>query len=242
MPRNIGRLIAEALERLGYTQAQLAKKLGVTPATVGNWIRNGPPDARITELERVLGPLRPQSEEAQWLRRERDRASLTQGELANRARVSPITISNTERGDTAPQRGTIAKLANALGVPAPGDGESDCEGDNTSMVEPSGENQPVDMIGDMEDFLPHDENDRRRILDGVGGVYVLLDRNGNAVYVGQSQNDIGGRIRDHSSRNWYNKRTITSAKYIRIESDVICGKIETILIHLLRPQINKQHN
>ena len=124
MPRNIGRLIAEALERLGYTQAQLAKELGVTPATVGNWIRNGPPDARITELERVLGPLRPQSEEAQWLRRERDRASLTQGELANKAKVSPITISNTERGDTAPQRGTIAKLANALGVPAPGDGES----------------------------------------------------------------------------------------------------------------------
>ena len=124
MPRNIGRLIAEALERLGYNQAQLARELGVTPATVGNWIRNGPPDARITELERVLGPLRPQSEVAQWLRRERDRAGLTQGELANRAKVSPVTISNTERGDTAPQRGTIAKLANALGVPAPGDGES----------------------------------------------------------------------------------------------------------------------
>ena len=238
---DIGQLIAEALERMGYTQAQFARELGVAPATVGNWIRNGPPDARIMELERVLGPLRPQSEVAQWLRRERDKADLTQDELARRAEVTPVTISNIERGVTAPQRGTIAKLANALDVSAPGDGESDCEGDNTPMIEVSDENRPVDMIGDMEDFLPHNENDRRSILDGMRGVYVLRDQDGNAVYVGQSR-DIGRRIEDHSSRNWYNKRTITSAKYIRIENDAIRIKIEAILIHLLCPQINRQHN
>lgn len=239
---DIGKLIAEALERMGYTQAQLARELGVTPPTVNNWIsgRTYPSDARIAELERILGPLRPQSV-AQWLRRERDGAGLTQRELANRARVSFVTISNTERGETAPQRGTIAKLANALGVSAPDDGESDCEGDNTPMIEASDENRPVDMVGDVADFHPHDENDRGRILDGVGGVYVLRDRNGNAVYVGQSR-DIGRRVVDHSSRNWYNKRTITSAKYIRIENDAIRTKIEAVLIQLLRPQINQQHN
>ena len=244
MPRNIGKLIAEALKRMEYTQAQLARELDVTPATVSNWIsgRTYPSGARITELERVLGPLRPQSEVAQWLRRERDRADLTQGELANRAKVSSLTISNTERGDTTPQRGTIAKLTNALGVRAPGDGENDCEGDNTPMVAASGKNQPVDVIGDMEDFLPHDQDERRRLLDGVMGVYVLTDKNENAVYVGMSGNDIGKRIRDHATRQWYNTQTIRYGKYIRVDNADICSRIESILIRLLRPQINKQHN
>ena len=190
MPKNIGELIEEALERMGYTQAELARLLGVSPAAVNNWVsgRTYPSDVRIAELERVLGPLRPQSEVAQWLRGERDRAGLTQRELADRAKVSFVTISNTERGETAPQRGTIAKLANALGVSAPGDGESDCEDDNTPMIEASDENRPVDMIGDMEDFLPHDENEIRGILNDVGGIYVLLNQNENAVYVGQSHN------------------------------------------------------
>lgn len=241
----VGKLIAEALKRLGYTQAQLARELDVTPATVGNWIRNGPPDARITELERILGPLRPQSEIAQWLRRERNRANLTQKDLGYKAKVSSITISKIETGDTtAPHRGTIAKLSNALGVPAPGDGEGDCEGDDTPMIESSGKNQPVDIIEDMGDFLPHDENEIKGILNDIGGIYVLLDQNGNAVYVGQS-NNIAQRInaRDgHSEKKWYNKRTITSAKYIRIENDAIRRKIEAVLIQLLRPQINKQHN
>ena len=227
MPRNIGKLIAEALKRMGYAQAQLARELDVTPATVSNWIsgRTYPSDARITELERVLGPLRPQSEVTQWLRRERDRADLTQGELANRAKVSSLTISNTERGDTTPQRGTIAKLANALDVRAPGDGESDREGDNTTMVEASGKNQPVDVIGDMEEFDPHGENDKRRILDGVRGVYVLRDQNGDAVYVGQPE-DIGKRTNEHSEKHWYNRKMVTSAKYIRIENDAMRKKTE----------------
>ena len=238
---DIGRLIAEALERREYTRAQLARELGVTAMTVGNWIRNGPPDARITELERILGPLRPQSV-AQWLRRERDRAELTQRELANRAKVSFVTISNTERGDTAPQRGTIAKLAKALGVPAPANGESDCEGDNMPMIEANDENRPVDMIGDMEDFHPHDQGDRKRLLDGVRGVYVLMDKNKNVVYVGMSKNDIGQRITDHATRQWYNTQTIKSGKYIRVNNTDVCSRVEFILIRLLRPQINTQHN
>lgn len=238
---DIGRLIAEALERREYTRAQLARELGVTAMTVGNWIRNGPPDARITELERILGPLRPQSV-AQWLRRERDGADLTQGELANKARVSSVTISNIERGDTAPQRGTIAKLADALGVPAPSDGEGDSEGDNAPMTEVNDEDQSEDTIGDMEDFLPHNQGERKSLLDSVSGVYVLMDRNGNVVYVGMSRNDIGQRIRDHATRQWYNTQTIESGKYIRIDNPDICSRIESILIRLLRPQINKQHN
>ena len=139
--RGIEQLGARAYDEMSYYERWIASIAGallakgvITADELGRRMaevearadcgRTYPSNVRITELERVLGPLRPQSEVAQWLRRERDRAGLTQGELANRAKVSPVTISNTERGDTAPQRGTIAKLANALGVPAPGDGES----------------------------------------------------------------------------------------------------------------------
>lgn len=110
------------------------------------------------------------------------------------------------------------------------------------MVEPSSKNHPVDMIGDMEDFLPHDQDERRRLLDGVMGVYVLTDKNENAVYVGMSGNDIGQRIRDHATRQWYNTQTIRYGKYIRVNNADICSRIEAILIRFLRPQINKQHN
>lgn len=240
MPKNIGNLIEGAMEKGGYTQSQLARELGVVPATVNNWIRrNTLPEARIAELERVLGPLLSQ-QNAQWLREKRDEAGLTQKELADKANVSVLTISNIERGETNPQKGTIAKLERALGKSAPDDGE----GDHTEGVidaSDDGDSDHAEIVSEMEDFLPHDGDDRRRLLDGVRGVYVLMDQNCNAVYVGMS-GDIRRRVDDHSTRQWYNENTITYAKYIKIDDVGTCNKIESILIQLLRPQINKQRN
>ena len=241
MPKNIGNLIEGAMKKGGYTQSQLARELGVVPATVNNWIRrNTLPEARIAELERVLGPLLSQ-QNAQWLREERDEAGLTQKELADKANVSVLTISNIERGETNPQKGTIAKLERALGKSAPNDGE----GDHTEGVidaPDDGDNDHAEIVSDMEDFLPHDRDDRRRLLNGVKGVYVLMDRNRNAVYVGKSDRNIRERIEDHSTRRWYNEDTITSAKYIKCDDVRTCDKIESILIQLLHPQINRQQN
>ncbi len=50
------------------------------------------------------------------LRELRDRASLSQGELAERAGVSRATITDLERGKRKPQPKTRRKLAEALGV------------------------------------------------------------------------------------------------------------------------------
>ena len=50
------------------------------------------------------------------LRAARQRALLTQGELAARADVQPLTISRIETDKVEPRYSTIRKLAEALGV------------------------------------------------------------------------------------------------------------------------------
>ena len=52
------------------------------------------------------------------LRRERERALLTQDELATRAGVGVTTINRIENGRVEPHFRTIRKLAGALGVEA----------------------------------------------------------------------------------------------------------------------------
>jgi transcriptional regulator with XRE-family HTH domain len=42
---------------------------------------------------------------------------MTQGELAEKANVSLITISRLERGERDPHLGTLARVAKGLGVP-----------------------------------------------------------------------------------------------------------------------------
>ncbi len=60
------------------------------------------------------------------LRAVRERAALTQRELAAKAGVTYVQISRIERGEAEPYPGTVRKLATALGV-AP-----------TDLMEPEG--------------------------------------------------------------------------------------------------------
>ena len=50
------------------------------------------------------------------LRTFRERAALTQRELAELAGITPVQISRIERGEAEPYPGTVRKLATALGV------------------------------------------------------------------------------------------------------------------------------
>ena len=52
------------------------------------------------------------------VKRARERALLTQGELAERAGIGPATLNRIERGRVEPQFRTIRKIAKALGVDA----------------------------------------------------------------------------------------------------------------------------
>lgn len=52
------------------------------------------------------------------LRHHRRRAGLTQGELAERAGIARQSVNNIEVGRFAPTIETVARLAEAIGVPA----------------------------------------------------------------------------------------------------------------------------
>jgi transcriptional regulator with XRE-family HTH domain len=46
--------LSQALKQIGWTQAQLAKRLGVTPQTVSGWVTSGDEPAYVSEYVRVL--------------------------------------------------------------------------------------------------------------------------------------------------------------------------------------------
>ena len=49
-----GQELKSALERLGWSQAELGRRLGVHVNTVTNWVNNGAPP-HVVEYLRVLG-------------------------------------------------------------------------------------------------------------------------------------------------------------------------------------------
>ena len=55
-PRNIGTRIARRRHQLGWTQRELARRLGVSPTSVANWERGASyPKKRWGLVEQVLG-------------------------------------------------------------------------------------------------------------------------------------------------------------------------------------------
>lgn len=63
----------------------------------------------------TIGTLMPQVD-GEKLRAIREERFLSHRELAQRAGISPTTVLNLEKEQAEPQRRTIRKIANALGV------------------------------------------------------------------------------------------------------------------------------
>lgn len=73
-----------------------------------------PREQKGAELD-TIGALMPQVD-GEKLRAIREECFLSHRELAQRAGVSPTTVLNLEKEQAEPQRRTIRKIANALGV------------------------------------------------------------------------------------------------------------------------------
>lgn len=55
-PRVVGARIAKRRHQLGWSQVELAEKLGVSPSTVANWERGAAyPKKKLGKVEQVLG-------------------------------------------------------------------------------------------------------------------------------------------------------------------------------------------
>ncbi len=239
-----GERIRRFRDQIDWTQADLAKKLGVSQMMVSNWETGKAriyPDERnkIFSLLGIGEPTQEDEDEMQavddgpspfgvWLNKTRLGRKLSVPALAAKAEVSAQAIYNIEAGRiTNPRNETVKKLEIALGEDVPAETKKETEEEAT-----------VKGVGQFFEFDPHSEND----WPDVPGIYVLYDISERPIYVGQGSS-IKGRIKDHEEKFWFKAPIVSTAAYIRVDDDDLRVKVETILIRFLKRNavINKQH-
>lgn len=202
--------------------------IGVSGMTISNW-ENGKTKPKAVDqkkLEKVFGSFNAQVEKEQdtslselsdWLRTSRTSVGYTQMQLAKLSGVNIATVSQIETGKiTEPQDSIIKKLEKALGV-------HDASGSAADAPD------PMKGLGKFQQFNPHDPSEWPK----VDGVYVLYDISDRPTYIGRGK-PIYGRIKDHSSRQWYIKPFVTKAAYIQVVDKDLRWNLETILIKFMQ--------
>lgn len=228
------------------TQADLAKKFGVTQGTVSNWEkeRATPSLEQKVQLKKILGSVwtEPNAERVRdasnasaqpgaissWLNRSRIEKGFSVPELAERAQLSGQAIYNIEAGRIEnPRQATVQKLERALGVQIPTEAKDEIREEAT-----------IKGVGELVGFDPHDDDD----LPSVPGIYVLYDISERPIYVGQG-GDIKKRIRDHRDKFWFKSPIVETGAFVKIEDKVLREKVETLMIRFLKSNavINKQN-
>lgn len=237
----------------GLSQIEVAKKIGISQATVSNWEigKLNPTDTELTKLGDIIGKVyRPQvnaetgqpknkepesNEESQsdespfsvWLRTNRLKKGFSIPELASKANVTPPTLYAIEAGKISnPQEKTQKKIEKALGVDV-----------SQEVVDETEKDALVEGFGQLVGFDPHDFSE----LPACPGVYVLYDISERPIYVGEGGN-IKTRIKDHEQKFWFKAPIVETGAYIKIEKPGLRNGIETLLIKFLKSNavLNKQ--
>ncbi|HEY6431832.1 MAG TPA: helix-turn-helix domain-containing protein [Acetobacteraceae bacterium] len=236
-----GQRIRKAREREGLTQAALADKVGVAPASVSVWeAGGGVSEGNKKTLEKILGPIFSKKREelalisdtevssfGLWLRDQRSRARFSVPELAAVAGVSAPAIYNIESGKIKnPQASTRNKLAKALNQSVP-----------DQVVKDTEQGQAVTGLGNLTDFEPHSKNEWPQ----CAGVYVLYDISERPIYVGKGDK-IAKRLNEHYEKFWFKSPVVQYASYIEVKDTQLRHQLEQAMIKFLKSNavINKQ--
>lgn len=233
--------------KVGWTQGDLAEKVGVSQMTVSNWESgkaNPKPDQK-SQVFSLLGVVKviqdggsedtsPDTSEAgppavaSWLTKTRLERKMSVPELAAAADVTAAQIYNIESGRTTnPRRSTVQRLEKALDERLPPETKAEIRQEAT-----------VEGVGEFFEFDPHDRED----WPDEPGIYVLYDISDRPIYVGQGSS-IRRRIADHEEKFWFKHPIVSTASYISVPDGELRKKIETILIRFLKRNavINKQN-
>lgn len=212
-------LLRHARLRNGLTQTELAERIGLRQPSIAQWENGAPiPDDRLKQLVRILGqftgkyrheeevylPSGGPSTLGVWAARSRVEKRWTQSELAEKAGVSPQTISNIETGRFPnPRKSTVEALERAFKKEFPSEVKKEIEEEAT--IEGLGA-----RVVDVEEVKSHDD------FPACSGIYVLYDVRGFITYVGKSKN-IRDRIRTHSEKAWFkDSRVVQSGAYVEL--------------------------
>lgn len=225
---------------LGITQAELARRIGVTQPTISNW-EAGRVIPRSTERARIESALPAVVLPADaaptvatygaWVAERRAALRLSRAELAARAGISFPQIYNIETGKTLnPREQTRRAIEHALTERPPAEVESAVK-----------EEVEIVGVGDLTDFNPHDRDD----IPTDPGVYVFYDISNRPIYVGQAGN-IRERIANahtgHIDKFWYRPPIVETASFVRVSDEALRRKLEQTLIKFLKSNavINKK--
>lgn len=237
---DLGKNIRRSRLKSGYTQAEVAEKVGVVAGIVSHWERGSrqPGEANRKKLEELLGPLDAAIDFdggfGRWLRREREKQNLTQDQLSSRSGLSTGYVSHIETGRVAnPRSETMKRLADALLTDASKKTEEGSIGRELIDVE---QNNDIQGLGKFLDFSPFEPDD----IPDCPGVYILYDRSERPIYVGRG--DISIRIRDHKTRFWFKEPIVQFGAYIEVRDESLRKQLEEILIRFLKGNavVNKQ--
>lgn len=226
--------------RNGMTQADVADKIGVTPATISNWEtekgKNPLSQEQRAQLKRIFGSFKAEVNDSHedasveagpapfgaWLNKQRLKKEMTVTELADKAKLSIPTIYGIEAGRIAnPRAETVRQIETALDEKLPSEVKREVQ-----------EEANIEGFGELVDFDPHvkDDND----LPSVAGIYVLYDISERPIYIGQSS-DIRTRLREHKAEKfWYRPPIVHTGAYVEIKEKTQRVKVEKLLIRFLK--------
>lgn len=233
--KTFGDMVRDARMEKNLNQAQLAKKMGVSPAMISHWEtgRFQVASAYLDRLSRVLG-ISVEYEISDngtpfgnWLNKERNSKGMTAKQLAEKVSISTPAVYAIESGRIRnPRPNTVRRLEKALGKTLPA-------GIRREIKEEADAG-----IGELFDFDPYNPQD----VPEFGGIYVLYDISERPIYVGKASS-IASRIKAHEEKFWFKQPLVETAACIRVDDSEQRHKIEKLLIQFLKRNavLNKQN-